>query len=224
MDIKPIETVYNGYRFRSRLEARVAVLFDRLSVRYEYEPEGFSLTDGSKYLPDFYLSDERIFAEVKAIRPNIENELEKVVRFVRETGESVLIISCIPNPDKVKIWWYPIIWYNALMDEITISRIGLSVYGDEKRIGYLIRTHGVTYEPKNVALMNCEYDFLERFRRRRENIMMPKADAWMYRDVNEVFHPQSGMDDDTLDFISEAYTSARQARFEHGETPAGGIR
>ena len=52
-DIKPIETVYNGYRFRSRLEARWAVFFDALGVEYEYEPEGFVLPSGKRYLPDF---------------------------------------------------------------------------------------------------------------------------------------------------------------------------
>ncbi len=52
MDIKPIETYYNGYRFRSRLEARWAVFFDALGVPYEYEPEGFS-RNGLYYLPDF---------------------------------------------------------------------------------------------------------------------------------------------------------------------------
>ena len=31
--IKAIETVYNGYRFRSRLEARWAVFFDALADR-----------------------------------------------------------------------------------------------------------------------------------------------------------------------------------------------
>ena len=40
-EIKAIETVYNGYRFRSRLEARWAVFFDAMQIRYEYEPEGF---------------------------------------------------------------------------------------------------------------------------------------------------------------------------------------
>ena len=52
-EIKPIETIYNGYRFRSRLEARWAVFLDSLGVKYEYEPEGFRLPDGSMYLPDF---------------------------------------------------------------------------------------------------------------------------------------------------------------------------
>lgn len=51
--IKPIETIYNGYRFRSRLEARWAVFFDALGVDYEYEPEGFNLPNGGRYLPDF---------------------------------------------------------------------------------------------------------------------------------------------------------------------------
>lgn len=46
MEIKPIETYYNGYRFRSRLEARWAVFFDALGVRYEYEPEGYHTEDG----------------------------------------------------------------------------------------------------------------------------------------------------------------------------------
>lgn len=48
-----IETEYNGYKFRSRLEARWAVFFDSLGIKYEYEPEGFLLDDGSMYLPDF---------------------------------------------------------------------------------------------------------------------------------------------------------------------------
>lgn len=63
-EIKPIETVYNGYRFRSRLEARWAVFFDALNIEYEYEPEGFSF-DGTEYLPDFYLPDHEMYVEIK---------------------------------------------------------------------------------------------------------------------------------------------------------------
>jgi hypothetical protein len=52
--IKAIETLYNGHRFRSRLEARWAVFMDCLGIKYQYEPEGY--TDGkTKYLCDFYL-------------------------------------------------------------------------------------------------------------------------------------------------------------------------
>jgi len=41
--IKPIETLYNGYRFRSRLEARWAVFFDAIGLKYEYEVEGYKI-------------------------------------------------------------------------------------------------------------------------------------------------------------------------------------
>lgn len=64
-EIKPIETVYNGYRFRSRLEARWAVFFDSLGIEYEYESEGYCNVDGVNYLPDFYLPEFRCLFEVK---------------------------------------------------------------------------------------------------------------------------------------------------------------
>jgi hypothetical protein len=53
--MKAIETRYKGYRFRSRLEARWAVFFDALGYSWEYEPEGFDLGFGVRYLPDFRL-------------------------------------------------------------------------------------------------------------------------------------------------------------------------
>lgn len=56
MNIKPIETQYKGYRFRSRLEARWAVFFDALGIQWSYEVEGFEV-EGKKYLPDFYLPE-----------------------------------------------------------------------------------------------------------------------------------------------------------------------
>lgn len=40
--ITPIETIYKGYRFRSRLEARWAVFMDACGADWEYEPEGIS--------------------------------------------------------------------------------------------------------------------------------------------------------------------------------------
>ena len=58
-DIRAIETSYDGYRFRSRLEARWAVFFNAAGIEYQYEPEGFILEDGSWYLPDFYLRSVR---------------------------------------------------------------------------------------------------------------------------------------------------------------------
>ena len=64
-EIKAIETFYNGYRFRSRLEARWAVFFDDAGIKYQYEPEGFKLPNGAWYLPDFYLPWFDLYLEVK---------------------------------------------------------------------------------------------------------------------------------------------------------------
>ena len=63
--MQAIETRYKGYRFRSRLEARWAVYFDALGIKWVYEPEGYVLADGKRYLPDFWLPGLKCFAEVK---------------------------------------------------------------------------------------------------------------------------------------------------------------
>lgn len=63
--IKAIETRYKGYRFRSRLEARWAVFFDAMGLRWEYEPEGFDLGEAGWYLPDFYLPEFNAWVEIK---------------------------------------------------------------------------------------------------------------------------------------------------------------
>lgn len=68
--MKAIETQYNGYRFRSRLEARWAVFFDALGVKYEYEPEGYE-TEAGWYLPDFWLPEWGCFVEIKPSVPDV---------------------------------------------------------------------------------------------------------------------------------------------------------
>jgi len=70
-EIKAIETVYKGYRFRSRIEARWAVFFDTLGIKYEYEKEGYDL-DGLWYLPDFWLPELKCWIEIKGEEPTIE--------------------------------------------------------------------------------------------------------------------------------------------------------
>jgi len=85
--LKAIETHYNGYRFRSRLEARWAQFFDYVcpGIKYQYEPEGFDL-DGVYYLPDFYLPDFDTWVEIK---PRTGKYLDKEAhaKVLRELGE-----------------------------------------------------------------------------------------------------------------------------------------
>lgn len=87
--MKAIETIYNGYRFRSRLEARWAVFFDEMGIKYEYEPEGFELSDGTRYLPDFYLPESDSFFEVKGVMSDID--MHKINQFIEESGKPVTI-------------------------------------------------------------------------------------------------------------------------------------
>lgn len=91
MAIKAIDTVYNGYRFRSRTEARVAIFFDVLHIVYEYEKEGYILPDGTWYLPDFWLPELNCFIEVKGKEPTQE-ERRKARLLAQGTGKTVYIL------------------------------------------------------------------------------------------------------------------------------------
>src|SRR6266567_4213531 len=96
--IKAIETVYNGYHFRSRLEARHAVFFDALGIKYEYEKEGYDLS-GTWYLPDFWLPKMKCFIEVKGQAPTDE-EKGKAKLLSISTGKPVHIIAgTLGSPD-----------------------------------------------------------------------------------------------------------------------------
>lgn len=75
--IKAIETKYKGYRFRSRLEARWAVFFDRCKEHWIYEDQGFWLSSGP-YLPDFFFPKRKAFVEVKPISQLPINHFERL--------------------------------------------------------------------------------------------------------------------------------------------------
>ncbi len=89
--IKAIETVYNGYKFRSRLEARWAVFFDTLGIKYLYEYEGYNL-DGLYYLPDFWLHEEGCFIEVKPSRLT-KQEVCKAEQLVIKSQNPCFVLS-----------------------------------------------------------------------------------------------------------------------------------
>ena len=92
-----VETVYNGYKFRSRLEARWAVFFDTLRIPYSYEHEGYDL-DGIWYLPDFWLPEQDCWVEVKGKEPTAQ-EFYKGSYLATLTGKKVYIFCGeIPLP------------------------------------------------------------------------------------------------------------------------------
>jgi hypothetical protein len=97
--IKPIETVYNGYRFRSRLEARWAVLFDGIGIRYRYEPEGFALDDGTLYLPDFqvYIPQESRQGALSNLPASLYVEVKGEIPIPAEDWHKVESLAEITN-------------------------------------------------------------------------------------------------------------------------------
>lgn len=96
MNIKPINTEFQGYNFRSRLEARWAVFFSTLGWDYMYEPAGFVLPSGEKYLPDFYLPKLRVWVEVKVDFLEIF-DFKRATELVKGTRVPLLILDSDPS-------------------------------------------------------------------------------------------------------------------------------
>ena len=93
----PIPTWHGGILYRSRLEARYAFFFDRLSIKFEYETQGFE-TDGERYLPDFviFAALGTIWAEVKPTWDNDPNGVAKFKRFAaqrRQPTRAALLVG-----------------------------------------------------------------------------------------------------------------------------------
>ena len=99
--IKAIETSYKGYRFRSRLEARWAVFFDALGVRWQYEVQGYQLSDGRRYLPDFFLPDVRrgLLVEVKPEGADLAPAAELLRAVCEGVGSDGVVVAGAPDPE-----------------------------------------------------------------------------------------------------------------------------
>lgn len=109
--IRPLDTQYRGYNFRSRLEARWAVFFTTLGIVFEYENQGYSL-DGTFYLPDFWLPNQNCYVEVKPYTPIIDDEY-RAHRLSLEMGvRSFIAFGAVPYPigankfDNDSMWGY----------------------------------------------------------------------------------------------------------------------
>lgn len=92
--MKAIETEYKGHTFRSRLEARYAVLFDSMGLEWKYEMQGYELHDGRKYLPDFYLPELDLYVEVKGGSASREAK-NKLHHF----AHPIILLENLPDPD-----------------------------------------------------------------------------------------------------------------------------
>jgi hypothetical protein len=210
--IKAIETRYAGCRFRSRLEARWAVFFDRMSIQWEYEPQGYVIEGAPKvihqargwhaemtvpkpYLPDFWLPIEQLWVEVKGSEDELDHTL--ILNAVIPHGQglphvdrdkpSMIILGPVPRPG---------------------GRVGHSVLdfhkGDVWRSWAEFNLTGITIHEKTCYTSG--------------------DDDWLGNDCGEVHKPDPPLTSCAYlpgtpgEFVSAAYQAARSARFEHGET------
>lgn len=122
MAIKPIQTRVYGHRFRSRLEARWAVAFTSARIQWQYEPEGFDLGDQGLYLPDFWLPQVNMWAEVKPQCPT-DDELAKAATLANQSGKPCLLL--IGPPSAHSYWAVEPIDNNLLGDDWIVSCGGI---------------------------------------------------------------------------------------------------
>lgn len=94
MTIKAIETYYNRYSFRSRLEARWAVFFDAIKVGWAYEPTNFRTMAGP-YLPDFQLINDsnKVFVEIKPGWPSAQ-EQNRCIGLAQLQRDAIIFFCC----------------------------------------------------------------------------------------------------------------------------------
>lgn len=129
--IKSKTTYYNGYKFRSRTEARWAVYFDARGFKYDYETIDFETPYG-RYLPDFWLPEFRCFAEVKYIKGFTFNDLRRIYSVVEQTGYDFMLLpgqpDCREYPVITKRGKTKRIWIDQLPESVPIGGFELTHY------------------------------------------------------------------------------------------------
>ena len=189
--LKPIQTIYKGYKFRSRLEARWAVFFDAVGVKWDYEVEGYVLDKDLCYLPDFILHDvyvrrqlvRSLWVEVKGELTDKDIKKAELFSGVFESGEDsdhpLLIVGNIP---------------------LTKTDISAS----EENI-------------QSFTFIDGDWDYKAYFEMWNNKLGLIGSDA-MYRftDYEHNCYKDYKDYDKHQEKIYKALSNARQARFEHG--------
>lgn len=89
--IQAKKVCYRGIQYRSTLEAKTAQSLDNLGIPYQYEPDGYQLTNGVWYKPDFYLPGAKQFIECKGVMSTEDSA--KICGLVQDTGFPLVVIS-----------------------------------------------------------------------------------------------------------------------------------
>jgi hypothetical protein len=210
--IKPIETRYGGHRFRSRLEARWAVFFDSLGVRWEYEPQGYLVGPSRRpYLPDFWLPKEGLWVEVKGSEEHLDIEL---------LLHAAMLDGGLPRPAT------PNVQSEHEVRILILGPMGRGVHGlqDQKtkeHVGYLQPLHSALAWRKGDLYQNYAYFSAA-------GVCVDVSDARVGDDSPSVDWEGRGtrwgnlvgggglIGEDYDSKVADAYRAGISARFEHG--------
>jgi len=182
--MKPIQTVYHGYRFRSRTEARWALFFETMGFRWVYEEQGFVLDRNGCYLPDFRVTlpnEQERYCEVQGEGDDDfdDTEMDKLREFADSSGTRVLHLTGLPD-------------YRAYHQFIP-------GFGDALTLAFF-----QDYEPYVRTVDDYWLSSLRHDKRTGRAFFT---------------HDQRGRRKSFGQGLVDAVTTARHARFEHGEQP-----
>ncbi|MFJ9558325.1 hypothetical protein ACIRPH_31345 [Nocardiopsis sp. NPDC101807] len=199
--IAPIETTYANTRFRSRLEARWAVFFDHLNVKWLYEPEGYILGNGDQYLPDFWLPGQQVWVEVKGAPTS--KDMERLRAATAMDGLPVVYGDARRPCDVIdETWPAEIPGHNRILL--------LGNIPDPNNTGLLCGwLHWMTILDANGSGLHTVF----------RDVGAPTE--WIYRPLRwKELESFDGVTGPTALSWAEttAYLAARSARFEHGES------
>lgn len=209
--IAAIETRYKGCRFRSRLEARWAVFFDALDIKWQYEPQGFEIKtaweeDKTKwlYLPDFYLPDFGTWVEVKGDSKSLSDDYLQMIAWAIDWG------GCLPNVEESDKTTRGLLWLGSIPFVNERCRPSHLIFQHSR--GGWMRT--VCFDPVRKLFPSVQIgdlntsDYFDATSGNTDDIRMMIDD---FSRCTRVFNDAPSWE------LRQAYIDASSARFEHGE-------
>lgn len=213
MTIQAIETRYAGHRFRSRLEARWAVFFNALGIKWQYEPQGFRVGhDQRPYLPDFFLTEAQLWVEVKGSEDALDMDLLVSASVAHSglprdpngtpnadpshAGPRLLILGPVPESRYLNV---------------QPTHAVLSFWkGDVRQECAWFDADGtVVHEVGSLGLVGSDAP---------EVCWASRGNDWgNLTGVGTIIFDNDTRDIETQRRVGDAYRAARSARFEHGE-------
>ena len=209
-DLQAQKDWYNGIEFRSKLESKTAQALDNIGIRYEYEPEGFELPSGKRYLPDFRVEcwGKRgdysgppfdLYIEVKGHMK--QKDAKKIKEFVGKKSVDVLdsdgnVCYCIDVPENPTLIVGNIPVIKAVKDTYDFYGTTCSPYDDMDGTGI----YQFNYE-------TVDGDHFGAYPAVHNGRFYLWGDDSNYINKEDAF------------LVASAYRLAQQARFEYGETP-----